>query len=131
MLHGNLKDQLDILMQQYNQPNTLPEKISFSTQQAIHFISPANILYCESDSNYTTLHFIDKSKMVVSKTLKEVEEMLLQYNFYRIHHSYIINLKQVNRYMKIDGGFIEMTGGTQLPISRQRKEELMHTLTRH
>jgi two-component system LytT family response regulator len=131
MLHGNLKDQLDILMQQYNQPNTLPEKISFSTQQAIHFINPANILYCESDSNYTTLHFIDKSKMVVSKTLKEVEEMLVHYNFYRIHHSYIINLKQVNRYMKIDGGFIEMTGGTQLPISRQRKEELMHTLTRH
>ncbi len=129
MLHGNLKDQLDILMQQYNQPNTLPEKISFSTQQAIHFINPATILYGESDSNYTTLHFIDKSKMVVSKTLKEVEEMLVHYNFYRIHHSYIINLKQVNRYMKIDGGFIEMTGGTQLPISRQRKEELMNTLT--
>jgi len=129
MLHGNLKDQLDILMQQYNQPNTLPEKISFSTQQAIHFITPAHILYAESDSNYTTLHFIDKSKMVVSKTLKEVEEMLVHYNFYRIHHSYIINLKQVNRYMKIDGGFIEMTGGTQLPISRQRKEELMNTLT--
>jgi two-component system, LytTR family, response regulator len=129
MLHGNLKDQLDILMQQYNQPNTLPEKISFSTQQAIHFINPAHILYAESDSNYTTLHFIDKSKMVVSKTLKEVEEMLVHYNFYRIHHSYIINLKQVNRYMKIDGGFIEMTGGTQLPISRQRKEELMNTLT--
>src|SRR6266496_692886 len=116
MLYGNFKQQLDILMQQYNQPNTLPEKISFSTQQAIHFISPAIILYGESDSNYTTLHFIDKSKMVVSKTLKEVEEMLVHYNFYRIHHSYIINLKQVNRYMKIDGGFIEMTNGAQLPI---------------
>ncbi len=131
MLYGNFKQQLDILMQQYNQPNTLPEKISFSTQQAIHFISPAIILYGESDSNYTTLHFIDKSKMVVSKTLKEVEEMLVHYNFYRIHHSYIINLKQVNRYMKIDGGFIEMTNGAQLPISRQRKEELMNILTHH
>jgi two-component system LytT family response regulator len=131
MLYGNFKQQLDILMQQYNQPNTLPEKISFSTQQAIHFINPAIILYGESDSNYTTLHFIDKSKMVVSKTLKEVEEMLVHYNFYRIHHSYIINLKQVNRYMKIDGGFIEMTNGAQLPISRQRKEELMNILTHH
>jgi two-component system LytT family response regulator len=131
MLYGNFKQQLDILMQQYNQPNTLPEKISFATQQAIHFINPAIILYGESDSNYTTLHFIDKSKMVVSKTLKEVEEILVHYHFYRSHHSYIINLKQVNRYMKIDGGFIEMTNGVQLPISRQKKEELMKILTNH
>ncbi|HRH50217.1 MAG TPA: LytTR family DNA-binding domain-containing protein [Panacibacter sp.] len=131
MLHSNFKQQLDILMQQYNQPNILPEKISFATQQAIHFIKPAIIVHCESDSNYTTLHFIDKSKMVVSKTLKEVEEMLVHYHFYRIHHSFIINLKQVNRYVKTDGGAIEMTNGAQLPISRQRKDELMNILTNH
>ena len=131
MLHGSLKEQLDILMQQYNQPNVLPDKISLATQQAIHFISPAIIVYCESDSNYTTLHFTDKSKMVVSKTLKEVEEMLVHYHFFRIHHSFIINLKQVNRYVKTEGGSIEMTDGAQLPISRQRKEELMKVLTHH
>ena len=128
MLYSNFKEQFEILMQQYAQPNTLPEKISFSTQQAIHFINPAIILYGESHSNYTTLYFIDNSKMVVSKTLKEVEEMLVNYNFYRIHHSYVINLKQVNRYVKIDGGFIEMTDGKQLPISRQKKEEVMKIL---
>ena len=131
MLNSHFKQQLDILMQQYNQPNTLPDKISFATQQAIHFISPSNIVYCESDSNYTTLHFMDKSKMVVSKTLKEVEEMLIHYHFFRIHHSFIINLKQVNRYVKTEGGSIEMTDGAQLPISRQRKEELMQVLTHH
>src|SRR4030095_4695968 len=131
MLNSNFKQQLDILMQQYNQPNALPDKISFATQQAIHFISPTNIVYCESDSNYTTLHFTDKSKMVVSKTLKEVEEMLVHYHFFRIHHSFIINLKQVSRYVKTDGGGIEMTDGSQLPISRLRKEELMKVLTDH
>lgn len=129
VLQSNFKEQLDILMQQYNQPNILPEKVSFATQQAIHFIKPSLIIYCESDSNYTTLHFVDKTKMVVSKTLKEVEEMLQHYHFYRIHHSFIINLKQVNRYVKIDGGSIEMTNGAQLPISRQRKEDLMSILT--
>jgi two-component system LytT family response regulator len=129
MLHSNFKEQLNILMQQYNQPNTLPDKISFATQQAIHFISPEVIVYCESDSNYTTLHFTDKSKMVISKTLKEVEEMLVHYHFFRIHHSFIINLKHVNRYVKTDGGAVEMTNGAQLPISRQRKEELMAVLT--
>ena len=131
MLNSQFKQQLDILMQQYNQPNTLPDKISFATQQAIHFISPAIIVYCESDSNYTTLHFTDKTKIVVSKTLKEVEEMLMHYHFFRIHHSFVINLTQVNRYVKTDGGSIEMTDGAQLPISRQRKEELMKVLTHH
>ncbi len=128
-LQHNLKQQLDVLMQQYKNPGTLPDKVSFTTQQAIHFISPANIIYCESNSNYTILHFIDKSKMIVSKTLKEVEETLIHYNFYRIHHSYVINLKQVSRYVKTDGGSIEMTDGAQLPVSRQRKEEVMHMLT--
>ena len=123
------KEHLDLLMQLYKKPDILPEKISLATQQAIHFVSPANIVYCESDSNYTKIYFSDKSKLVVSKTLKEIEEVLLPYGFFRIHHSYIINLKQVSRYVKADGGSIEMAGGIQLAVSRQRKEELMQVLT--
>ncbi|MEO7311465.1 MAG: LytTR family DNA-binding domain-containing protein [Chitinophagaceae bacterium] len=130
-LHNNVKQQLEILLQQYSQPAAVPEKVIFTTQQAIHFISPETICYCESSSNYTTLHFNDKSKMVVSKTLKEVEETLVHYHFYRIHHSYIINLKQVSRYIKGDGGAIEMADGSQLPISRQRKDEVMQVLTQN
>jgi two-component system LytT family response regulator len=129
-LHSNFKEQLDILMKQYNQPDILPEKISFSTQQAIHFIKPETILYCESDSNYTTLFFVDKTKLVVSKTLKEVEETLAHYHFLRIHHSYLINLKEVGRYVKTEGGAIEMSNGAQLPISRQKKDEVMQLLNR-
>ena len=129
MLNNSIKQQLDLLMQQYKQPEKLPEHISFATSEAIHFINPENIIYGESSSNYTTLHFLDKSKMLVSKTLKEVECTLTPYQFYRIHHSYIINLKQVKRYVKADGGSIEMSNGTQLPISRQRKEEMLEVLT--
>jgi two-component system LytT family response regulator len=125
------KEQLDILIQQYRKPESLPEKISFATQQAIHFVNPVGIVYCESNSNYTTVYFTDKTKLVVSKTLKEVEEVLAPYNFFRIHHSYIINLRQVSRYVKADGGSIEMAGGIQLAVSRQRKEELMSVLTHH
>ena len=130
-LQNNLKEQLEILSQQFRQPSVLPEKVTFTTSQAIHFISPHTIAYCESNSNYTTLHFLDKSKMVVSKTLKEVEETLVHYQFYRIHHSFIINLGQVNRYVKADGGSIEMSDGALLPISRQRKDEVMQVLTHH
>jgi two-component system LytT family response regulator len=123
------KQHLDILMQLYKKPELLPEKISLATQQAIHFVNPANIVYCESDSNYTIVYFNDRSKLVVSKTLKEIEEILIPYNFFRIHHSYLINLRQVSRYVKADGGSIEMTGGVQLAVSRQRKEKLMNVLT--
>jgi two-component system LytT family response regulator len=130
-IQNSFKEQLDILIQQYKKPSVLPEKISLATQQAIHFVSPANIVYCESDSNYTMVYFNDKSKLVVSRTLKEIEEILIPYNFFRIHHSYIINLRQVSRYVKADGGSIEMSGGVQLAVSRQRKEELMNVLTRN
>jgi two-component system LytT family response regulator len=60
-----------------------------------------------------------------------VEEILTPYHFFRIHHSYIINLRQVSRYVKADGGSIEMAGGIQLTVSRQRKEELINVLTHH
>lgn len=127
--HQNgFKEQLDLLMQHYRQPDNLPEKISFATQQAVHFIRPETITYCESDGNYSTLYFLKGAKLVVSKTLKEVEEVLIHYNFLRIHNSYIINLKHVSRYVKADGGSIEMTNGKQLPVSRQRKEEVMKAL---
>lgn len=129
MMQTDVKQQLQILIQQYNQPANLPAKVSFTTQQAIHFIVPENIVYCESNSNYTTLYFTDKTKLLVSKTLKEVEEVLVHYHFYRIHHSFIINLKHVNRYLKNDGGCIEMLTGAALPISRQRKQEVMEVIT--
>jgi len=120
--------QLELLMQQFKQADTLPEKISFATLQAVHFVKPEIILYCESDGNYTTLYFIDNTKLVVSKTLKEVEELLHHYHFLRIHNSFLINHRQVGRYIKTDGGFIEMTNGKQLPISRQRRDDVMKAL---
>lgn len=130
-VNSNSKQQFELLLQQYANPEVLPGKISFATQHAIHFIAPETIIYCESDSNYTTLHFFDKTKMVVSKTLKEVEEILVHYHFYRIHHSFIINLKYVNRFIKNDGGCIEMADGAQLPVSRQRKQEVIQVLTQN
>jgi two-component system LytT family response regulator len=126
--HTQYRQQLDILLQQFRKPSALPERISFSTQQAVHFVRPETIVYCESDSNYTRLYFDDQTKMVISKTLKEVEELLVQYGFFRIHNSFIINLQKVSRYIKTEGGAIEMSNGAQLPVSRQRKDEVLKAL---
>ena len=120
--------QLEILLQQYKQPNVLPGKISFATQAGVLFIKPETIIRCESSSNYTLLFFVDGTKLTVSKTLKEVEETLQPYGFYRVHHSHLINPKQLQRYVKSDGGYIEMSDGSQVAISRQRKEEILKVL---
>ncbi|MHA4845250.1 LytR/AlgR family response regulator transcription factor [Flavitalea antarctica] len=122
------KEQLEFLLRQYKQPQPAPGKLPFATQEGIVFINPENIVRCESSSNYTTLHFGDKSKFIVSKTLKEIEDMLQPYNFFRVHHSHLINLQQVNRYVKADGGYIQMSDGAQVPISRQRKDFVLDLL---
>ena len=124
----NLQQQLTFLLQQFGQPPALPEKVPFTTATAVHFIQPGTIVYCESSSNYTILYFADAPKLVISKTLSEIAETLGRYDFYRVHHSFLINLRQVERYVKTDGGYIEMTNGSQVPVSRKQKEEVLKVL---
>ena len=126
--HLQFKEQLEILLQQYKQPQLAPGKIPFATQEGIVFVKPETIVRCESSSNYTTLFFADKSKLIISKTLKEVEDLLQPYGFFRVHHSHLINLQQVSRYVKAEGGYIEMSDGAQVPVSRQRKDYVLEVL---
>ncbi len=120
--------QLQQLLQQYQHPGALPLKIPFATSEGIIFVKPETVVYCEAVSNYTTIFFLDKTKLVVSKTLKDVEELLLPWYFYRVHNSYLISLAQVNKYVKADGGTVEMSNGMQLPVSRQKKEAFIELL---
>jgi two-component system LytT family response regulator len=126
--HHELKDQLEILLQQYKQPQAVPRKIPFSTLEGIVFVKPETIVHCESSSNYTTLFFTDKTKLIISKTLKEVEDMLEKYDFFRVHNSHLINIEQIDRYVKGDGGFVLMSDGSQIPIARLRKDVFMEML---
>lgn len=128
LLNDKLKDQLELLLQQYKKPQSLPRKISFTTQEGVVFIMPETIVHCESVSNYTTLFFTDKTKLIISKTLKEVEELLQPFSFLRVHHSHLINPQQVSRYVKAEGGYIEMKDNSQVPVSRQRKEWVLEVL---
>lgn len=122
------REQLEMLLQQYRLPHSLPGKVPFTTLEGIFFVKPETIVRCESASNYTVMHFIDRPKLVISKTLKETEEILQPYTFLRVHHSHLVNLQQVVRYVKTDGGFVETSDGVQVPISRQRKEQILALL---
>ena len=124
----DFKQQLDILLQQYHQPRSLPGKIPLATQEGIFFADPQQIVHCDAASNYCFIHFADKSKMVLSRTLKDLEDLLLPFGFIRVHHSHLINPEHVKRYVKSDGGYIEMSNGANIAISRQRRDSIVQLL---
>ena len=123
-------DQLSLLMEQLKSGPELPRKIAIHTQDAMHFFQLDEITRLEANSNYTYLHFVNGTKMLASKTLKEFEELLPSKQFFRVHHSSIINLKYVKKYLKSDGGYIEMTDGTIVDISRRKKDDFLE-IVRH
>ena len=103
--------------------------IPLSTKESIEFAEPDQIIFFESDSNYTHVHFKDGRKKLIAKTLKEFDLMLSDAGFFRPHHSYLVNLKQVKEYMKIDGGYLIMKNGIQVPVSKGRRESFLNRLS--
>jgi two-component system, LytTR family, response regulator len=109
---------------QQNKPISL-NKISVPTQKGLQFLSKDQILYVEADKNYTTFYMNNQPAIVVSKTLKEFENVLENAGFFRIHHSTIINLNHIVEYIKGEGGSVIMSNGAELEVSRRRKQEFL------
>lgn len=103
-------------------------RITIPTMEGLEFVEFNDILYVEAQSNYTIFHLNRQPKMTVSKTLKEVEELLPDDLFFRIHHSHIVNLAFIRKYIRGNGGQIELSNGTQLDVSRRRKEEFLKVI---
>ena len=106
------------------------KKIALSVADKIEFVEIGSIIRCESESNYTTFHLKSGEKLIVSKTLKEFDELLTPYNFLRVHQSHLINLDEVKSFIKSDGGYIRMKDGSSVSISRQRRNYVMEVLSR-
>ncbi|HRH33417.1 MAG TPA: LytTR family DNA-binding domain-containing protein [Catalimonadaceae bacterium] len=113
---------IKVLSQTYGQALT---KVTIPTLNGFEFIDFTEILFLESDNNYTTLHLTNGKKVVASKGLGEFEEILENYRFFRIHKSYLINLAHIRKYIKGDGGTVVMENGTEIDVSRRRKEEFL------
>lgn len=134
-LKGNndIQTQLTNLLQQYNLPiqqatsnTSLPNnKIAVSFQDKIVFYDPQDIIYCRSNDNYTTITLKSGEKVVASKTIRYFEDILAPLGFIRPHQSYIINTKHIEQYSKKDGGYLVMADGASIPVSRNRKEEVL------
>ena len=115
------------------QNNKLPDgskTLALSLTDKIEFVEINSIIRCEAENNYTTFYLKDGQKWVVSKTLKEFDELLTPYHFLRVHQSHLINLNEVKSFIKTDGGYIRMKDGSNVSISRQRKDMVLKILTR-
>lgn len=101
---------------------TPPQKIALPQLGSISFIEVDDMVSLQADSNYTIIHMKDMQKLVISKTLKDFEELLDENQFARIHKSYIVNLRYIKEYSTIDGGIVKMSDGNQWSISRRQLE---------
>ncbi|MEA1875323.1 MAG: LytTR family DNA-binding domain-containing protein [Bacteroidota bacterium] len=106
------------------------KKIILKTTQDIHLVDISDIAYCKSDNTYTSFYLASGQRIVVSTPLKNYDEMLSDYQFFRPHQSFIVNLNQVTKIDKTDGGFLVMKDGTEIPISQRRKASLLQILDR-
>ena len=123
-----LPQQIEILLQKLNHPVIAVNKIAIPTMEGLQMIFVESIISCGADSNYTILLLKNKQKIIASRTLKEIEEMLEDYSFARVHHSWLVNLNEVEKYIKGEGGYLLMSDGTTVDVSRSRKEMLLKKL---
>jgi len=127
-LQSPLPQQLEILLQKIHHPATPVQKIALPTMEGLQMIAVTSIISCASDSNYTVFFLKDRQKLVVSRPLKEVEEMLEENSFLRVHNSHLVNLNEIEKYVKGEGGYLLMTDGSTIDVSRSKKELLLNKL---
>jgi two-component system LytT family response regulator len=103
-------------------------KISVSTDKGIHFIETSDVLYCLSTGPYTVFYLTAGQEVVCSKSIGEYEKILSEKGFYRIHNSSLINVDHLRRFVRTDGGYVEMSDGKTLTVSRRKKDEFLSFL---
>ncbi|MBS1565810.1 MAG: response regulator transcription factor [Bacteroidetes bacterium] len=123
-----LSKKLDTLFHNLKNIQGTSKRIGIPTIHGFSFVQVNDIIRCQSEVNYTTIFLKDKQKITVAKTLKEFEELLTDYNFYRIHNSHLINLACIKSYNKGKGGHVLMTDNSEIEVSTRRKEEFLKKL---
>lgn len=120
--------QLEILLDRISRPANSLNKLAIPTMEGLQMVPVEAIISCTAESNYTIVSLKPNQKLTVSRTLREFEELLEDHSFLRIHHSYLINLKEVTKYMKGEGGYVLMSDGSCVDVSRSRKDQLLTRL---
>jgi two-component system, LytTR family, response regulator len=123
-VNNNMSSRLKELVQNLKFGSAENYKLALPTLEGLVFIKINDIIYCEASSNYTQI-YTSEGKYLVSKTLKEYDELLSDHNFFRIHNSYLININSIKKYVKGDGGYVVLNDNTSLDVSKRKKEAFL------
>ncbi len=126
--NSHTKKQVELLNQNLHGAKKQLSKLAIPTLDGLLFYDLSDIVHLEANSNYTNIYLSNKTKITASKTLKEFEELLPEEIFFRTHHSHLINLNYIKRYIKGDGGQIELQNGAFIDVSRRKKEEFLKAI---
>ncbi len=128
---STISNQLAVMMQQlYPKPDT-DKKIVLNDKQSTYYIKISDIIFCEAEGPYTKFYIAGSNHILISKNLKEYEELLTPHGFIRTHHSYIANTSKIKMYDKTDGGALILDGGYNIPVSQRRKELVIDVLAKN
>ncbi|MFN3403109.1 MAG: LytR/AlgR family response regulator transcription factor [Cytophagaceae bacterium] len=120
-------DNLDFLLQSVRK-KTVPDRLALNSQDKVQVVNIPDIIRCESQRNYTLFYLTGNRQVLVTKTLKEYDEMLEDNGFVRVHHSHLINLAHLKEFVKNEGGMAVMSDKSQVPVSTRKREQLLKIL---
>lgn len=125
----NLQNEQILSLLSNIKPEQNDKKIALHEGDGLTFVRLKDIVRCESDGNYTTIILEGNKRIITSKTLGEYEELFSNDNFYRVHRSHLIHLHHIIKYIKGDGGYVLMSDGSQIEVSRRKKQEFLDKLS--
>lgn len=129
-VNSGFKESIKNLLENYNAPNSKTNKIALPTLNGLEFVEIKDIIRCEADGKYTNCFLSSGKKLYSSKGLKDFEEQLSSYNFCRIHHAHLVNLDHIKNYFKGDGGYVLMSNGDNVMVSKRKKEDFLKQLNK-
>ena|SRR6218665_3971317 len=124
----NETDNYKLLNESLKQGGLKQERLALHAQDKIHIVQIADIIRCESSVNYTEFFFKNAKRILVSRTLKDFEDILSDQGFYRVHQSHLVNTKMIQEFVKTEGGHLIMTDGKMIPVSTRKRADVVKML---
>lgn len=124
------KDQLNLLLDSMKSINPTVQRIALSTGDGLVFVNTTDIMYCQAESNYTNVVMTNGNRVLIAKTLKDIDETLSGKDFFRVHNSFLINLNQIKKFVRGDGGYILMNDDTHITVARSKREEFFELFSK-
>lgn len=124
----DLKAKVDYLLENIHGNKPKFKRLALSSAAKVNMVNIDDIIRCEAQSNYTLFHLSEGKQILVTKTLKEYENLLEEYSFMRVHHAHLINLNYLKEYIKTDGGYAIMKDNSNVPVSVRKRDNLLKEL---